>query len=514
MTTSRDDAQPTGLPDDPAGILTAARARRAVADQAEADLLQLAVRWAITHPAESIEEAETIGLRSFGDTAIPLAGPGAPLVAEFSLAEFAATIALPTEAGKRYVGHALELRYRLPRLWKRVVGGDLAAWKARRIADQTTHLSIEAARYVDRHLAPVAHKVRPSQVDRLLEEAIARHMPEEAEERRRAAWDQTHLTINHHGVGIAGTSTITGEIDYLDALDLDDALRAEAQRLGDLGNTKTLDQRRATALGNIARRDLTLDYPTTQPTDAHRPRRRGHARGNQKARGPAGGAPPPPLRVSHPRHRPRPECQRLAVGRVENTRSPVTAETIRDWVGRPDLHVTVKPVVDLAEHVSVEAYEVPDRIAEPAALRDISCVFPWCTRPARRLRPDQHPCDNDHPIPYHQGGPTCSCQIAPLCRRHHRLKTHGGWPTTSSNPAPTCGPAPTATSTSATTPAPSTSHETTTAAHHPQTPDATQPPPARPDHSAPQPAVPHPRRALRHSCILTGGRRPPPLVEP
>jgi hypothetical protein len=115
------------------------------------------------------------------------------------------------------------------------------------------------------------------------------------------------------------------------------------------------------------------------------------------------------------------------VGRVENTRSPVTAQTIRDWVGRPDLQVTVKPVVDLADHVSVEAYEVPDRIAEPVALRDVSCIFPWCTRPARRLRPDQHPCDHDHPVPYSRGGPTCSCQIAPLCRRHHRLKTHGGW---------------------------------------------------------------------------------------
>ena len=296
---------------------------------------------------------------------------------------------------------------------------------------------MEAARYVDRHLAPVAHKVRPSQVDRLLEEAIARHMPEEAEERRRAAWDQTHLTINHHGVGIAGTSTITGEIDYLDALDLDDALRAEAQRLGDLGNTKTLDQRRAIALGNIARRDHTLDYPTDQPpTGSHPPANRAANKANRcprsrRRRRPRAGrwcstctSPSPPSAAPATM----PECPAAQqVGRVENTRSPVTAETIRDWVGRPDLQVTVKPVVDLAEHVSVEAYEVPDRIAELAALRDISGVFPWCTRPARRLRPDRHPCDNDHPIPYHQGGPTCSCQIAPLCRRHHRLKTHGGW---------------------------------------------------------------------------------------
>ena len=94
---------------------------------------------------------------------------------------------------------------------------------------------------------------------------------------------------------------------------------------------------------------------------------------------------------------------------------------------RPDAHVVVKPVIDLAEHVSVEAYEVPDRISEPVALRDVTCVFPRCTRPARALRPDRHPCDRDHVISHNKGGPTCACSIAPLCRRHHRLKTHGGW---------------------------------------------------------------------------------------
>ncbi len=87
-------------------------------------------------------------------SAVPLAGPGAPLVAEFSIAEFAAAVGLSTEAGKRYVGHALELRYRLPRLWKRVTSGDLPAWKARRVAEQTiSHaLTPEAAAYVDRHV--------------------------------------------------------------------------------------------------------------------------------------------------------------------------------------------------------------------------------------------------------------------------------------------------------------------------------------------------------------------------
>ena len=39
------------------------------------------------------------------------------------------------------------------------------------------------------------------------------------------------------------------------------------------------------------------------------------------------------------------------MGRVENTRSPVTVEKIRRWCGHPEAQVTVKPVIDLADHV-------------------------------------------------------------------------------------------------------------------------------------------------------------------
>ena len=30
-------------------------------------------------------------------------------------------------------------------------------------------------------------------------------------------------------------------------------------------------------------------------------------------------------------------------------------------------------------------------------------------------------------LPYADGGPTCVCNLEPLCRIHHRLKTYGGW---------------------------------------------------------------------------------------
>ncbi len=52
--------------------------------------------------------------------------------------------------------------------------------------------------------------------------------------------------------------------------------------------------------------------------------------------------------------------------------------------------------------------------------RNRTCTFPGCRRPAAA-------CDLDHTIPWDQGGPTCPCNLAPLCRRHHRTKQAPGW---------------------------------------------------------------------------------------
>ena len=106
---------------------------------------------------------------------------------------------------------------------------------------------------------------------------------------------------------------------------------------------------------------------------------------------------------------------------MANTRSFVDADQVRTWCGRPGTRVTVRPVVDQAERIAVDRYEIPDRLAAQAAERDLACVFAWCTRPAES-------CDLDHVIPYGEGGSTSSDNIANLCRRHHRLKTHhSGW---------------------------------------------------------------------------------------
>ena len=71
---------PVGDLDAPAEVLVFAREQRAAADRAEALLLQAAVVWAAQHPAESLEAAEVLRTSGyaggFGDTAVPVAGPG------------------------------------------------------------------------------------------------------------------------------------------------------------------------------------------------------------------------------------------------------------------------------------------------------------------------------------------------------------------------------------------------------------------------------------------------------
>jgi hypothetical protein len=52
--------------------------------------------------------------------------------------------------------------------------------------------------------------------------------------------------------------------------------------------------------------------------------------------------------------------------------------------------------------------------------RNPTCTAPSCRRPAAR-------CDLDHTTPYDQGGRTCECDLAPLCRHHHRCKQSAGW---------------------------------------------------------------------------------------
>jgi hypothetical protein len=65
-------------------------------------------------------------------------------------------------------------------------------------------------------------------------------------------------------------------------------------------------------------------------------------------------------------------------------------------------------------------YQPSRRLQHLITTRTPTCTAPGCQHPAAR-------CDLDHTTPYHQGGRTCECDLAPLCRHHHRCKQAQGW---------------------------------------------------------------------------------------
>ncbi|KAB2809313.1 hypothetical protein F9L07_19935 [Pimelobacter simplex] len=333
----------------------------------------------------------------FVDTGLPIAGEGAPLVSEFALMELVAVLGRSPDGGRVYVGRVLECAWRLPQVYASVAAGRLAPWRAERIAEATRPLCPAAAAFVDRQLFN-ATGVGWAQLERLIAEAVIRFDPERYEAERAAASDHRYVEVGApDGNGLV---RLDGLLDAADGRDLDDAITRRATLLGRLGNEASLDVRRSQALGDLARNDLTLDLgPEGAP--ARRAVLNVHIT-DTTLLGTRTGANP--------------------VGRWDQ--QPVSTEQIREWLSQPGTgtttSITVRPVIDLAEHVPVTAYEIPDRHRRQVELRDHTCRFPYCTRAATR-------CDLDHATPHGRGGPTCPCNLVPLCRRHHRAKTHSTW---------------------------------------------------------------------------------------
>ena len=177
-------------------------------------------------------------------------------MAEFCVAELGAVLGVSTTAAKRLMGHALELRHRLPRLWGQVQAGRVPAWRARLVAEATIHatpaLTPEAAGWVDAQVAAVAGKVGPAQLDRLVAEAIKRFELAEEEPFDPDGWqkvDPRHVTIDRDEAHFAGTLHLEAEIDIADALDLDRALAQGAATRAALGSSLSLGARRAHGAG-------------------------------------------------------------------------------------------------------------------------------------------------------------------------------------------------------------------------------------------------------------------------
>ena len=358
-----------------------------------------------------------------------LAGVGSPAIDEFTIPDVATMLGLTCDAVGSYLTDVIELRYRLPQLWAGVVAGLVTPWRARRIAQTTLGLTMQAAGFVDEQTAWCANRLTPAQLERLVDHARARFMPDQLAQEVQDAADRRHVTFDTDQVSFDGTMHLEADLDLPDALGLAEAVAAGAAHQLLLGSTDTLNGRRATALGDLARHQLAFGFPDDSSGRWLSSDERSDERVETKS---PQAAPATTQIVLHAhlsadailrRDLDGTEC---LTGFVEQAGGRVlTTEQIRAWCRRDDVSIVVKPVIDLRQRLETAGYTPSDRIRDHVIARDRTCVFPWCGRNARR-------CDLDHVIPYDhdhpaRGGPSSTDNLAALCRRHHRLKTKGRW---------------------------------------------------------------------------------------
>ncbi|MDO9458254.1 HNH endonuclease signature motif containing protein [Nocardioides sp.] len=402
----------------PAMLLAEVRRSRVAVDALEAHVMGLAVEWAHAHPAPDgarawrVTAATAVPLGELDGAAdeIDVTDPeceeavgwiGIPPVAWDAPAAFAAANGMSTAAGKALIRDALILHHRLPRVWERVTAGAAPAWRARKVAQLVIGSPADVVTHIDTEVAPIVGTVSAATLERKLEAAMLLLHAEARELDQECAEEHHHVTPDDPAAD--GSVTLTARGDWKDVHDLLQTVARIAAALKETEGPDSLmglDARRARALGVLA--DPAQALALLDGTDAPAPGKKAVVYLHLTDLAVLGADP---------------------VGFDETTRRPVLVQQVREWLARTDTHVVVKPVLDLAEELHTEAYAVPDRLREQTKLVNPTCVFPWCTRPTEC-------CDCDHIEPWDPapgGGPTCSHNIAPLCRHHHRLKTHTAW---------------------------------------------------------------------------------------
>jgi len=478
-----------------ADLLESAAAHRFEANRAEARLLEHAQIFADRHHPNTCPQRPGRRGWEGRERGIVLGGDGCPEIAEFAPAEFGVLLGLSTGAAAAYIGQALALRHRLPHIWAKVQAGEATPWRACKIATACLDLSQDAAAAVDKRLARIVDTVTPHRLENIVTAAKAHADPAaaraEAEQKARERGVYVGRS-DEHGTKTIYVRAATGDVIRFDATiaSIADALKVlgdttnlhsrRAKAIGIIADPRyteelllqardalqargasrspgpTVDEEADRDAPHPGDTDLPdpLDAPQTEPVetiwpdayvdpqsgdtlspDAERGLNRRlaqikhDAHTNPAARSGSGGRIRPgktEIYVHLTDHT-------LATGngilRVEDV-GPLLAGQLTELIGHGPY--TVKPVIDLNDAISVDAYEIPDRIRERVKLIHPVELFPYGTRETR------HTMDLDHIQPYDPLGPpgqTNTQNLAPLRRFTHRVKTHApGWNVRRLNP--------------------------------------------------------------------------------
>lgn len=407
----------------PAAVLARAESNVLARRRSQVEDLRLVLAWADLHGDDPQDHPGAVPVRFGGDHLVDLGGDGTPRVQDLCVAELAVARSTHVLSTRSTMADALDLRHRLPRLWAKVQELTCETWVACRVASMSRRLTVDQVALVDQAVSD-AVACAPGRILRIAEATIieadtAAHEGRVEEARRRRAvlltptddlGLRTLLARLEAGDAVWVDATLDRVADLL-ATDADLRRRHHPDLPDDLAAV-TKDELRAVALGWLARpHDLAqlLDL-LDQPGDAthHTPADQRRARRRR------------PEAVVHVHLHQTALETGTGVARVEEL-GPMLLTQVARLLGHA--HVTLRPVLDLARHVAVDAYEHPTTVRARTDVLIPADAFPHATTLTRRR-------DLDHATPYDPGGPpgqTGDHNRAPLTRRHHRAKTHLGY---------------------------------------------------------------------------------------
>ena len=309
---------------------------------------------------------------------------------EAAAAEIGAALRLTRRAAESDLALAVDVKERLPEVWKALAAGQIDLRRARVIVSGTSHLSEEAAREVVGRLLEPATRLTTGQLGALIRKVCVQNDPDDAATRYREAVDRRRIEAEP---SVDGTAHLFG-------LDLPpDRVAAAMLRISDLAltlktgdETRTLDQIRADVfldlldgVGHLGRsRRGTVDIHVDLTTLARLAEDPGELWGYG------------------------PVIADIARQVAENQPQAEWRWTLT----HPDTGLVVDNGTTRRRPTSRQRRHVQ--------ARNRNCVFPGCRMPAVD-------CDLDHGRPWAHGGPTKTSNLAPLCRHNHNTKHRCGW---------------------------------------------------------------------------------------
>lgn len=328
----------------------------------------------------------------------PASGPDADVVRDSSALEFGSeeigsALSLTRRAANAELGLALSLQSRIPNVAEALREGRIDVRRARVFDRETIVLEPDVGSDVCDRLLPLASELTTGQLRARLARLVIEADPGEAEKRTQNAVEDRRMLFEPTPEGVADLHAY--------GIPVDEAARAGrhinglAYGLKRSGDARTIDQLRVDVMVDLLQGN--------------------HLSRKSTGNGHSGGVHITATLDSLARLSETPgELAGFGPVGADIARQVVDAQHDAEW------KVSVTDGDGHLIHVGTTKRRPTEHIKRIVEAVNPTCVFVGCRMPSVD-------CDIDHRRPWYQGGVTCPCNLAPLCRRHHRAKDQGGW---------------------------------------------------------------------------------------